>query len=66
MNCMNYDHKKNSGLFRFQSSNREFYLNSMKGYSQKIIKTGYNILDIMHLSIFCPSGQSLLPGTQNP
>jgi len=37
MNCMNYDHNKMFGLFKFQSGYRKFYLNSPKGYSRKII-----------------------------
>jgi len=37
-NCMNYDHNKNVGLFKFPSGYRKLYLNSPKGYSQKIIK----------------------------
>jgi len=39
MNCMNYDHNKNFGLFKFQSGYRKYYLNSLKGYSRKIINT---------------------------
>jgi len=37
INCMNYDHNKIFGLFKFQSGYRKFYLNSPKGYSRKII-----------------------------
>jgi len=36
-NCMNYDHKKIFGLFKFQSGYRKLYLSSPKGYSRKII-----------------------------
>ena len=36
-NWINYDHNKNFGLFKFQSGYRKIYLNSPKGYSQKII-----------------------------
>jgi len=36
-NCMNYDHNKNVGIFKFQSGYRKLYLNSPKGYSRKII-----------------------------
>ena len=36
-NCMNYDHNKNFGLFKFQSGYRTLYLNGPKGYSRKII-----------------------------
>ena len=36
-NCMNYDHNKNFGLFKFQSGYRNIYFNSPKGYSRKII-----------------------------
>ena len=32
-NCMNYDHNKFFGLFKFQSGYRKLYLNSPKGYS---------------------------------
>jgi len=37
MNCMNYDHNKKFGLSKFHSGYWTFYLNSPKGYSQKII-----------------------------
>ena len=37
MNFMNYDHNQFYGLFKFQSGYRKFYLNSPKGYCQKII-----------------------------
>ena len=37
VNCMNYDHNKNVGLFEFHSGYRKFYLNSPEGYSGKII-----------------------------
>jgi len=36
-NCMNYDHNKMFGLFKFLSGYRKLYLNSPKGYSRKII-----------------------------
>ena len=34
---MNYDYNKNVQLFQFQSGYRNFHLNSLKGYGQKII-----------------------------
>ena len=34
---MTYYYNKNFGLFKFQSGNRKFHLNSPKGYSRKII-----------------------------
>jgi len=34
---MNFDHNKNFGLYKFQSSYRKLYLNNPKGYSKKII-----------------------------
>jgi len=37
MNCMNYDHNKSFGRFKFQSGHRKFYLNNPKGYSRKKI-----------------------------
>jgi len=37
VNCMNDDHNKNLGLFKFQSGYWKFYLNSSKGYSKNII-----------------------------
>ena len=37
VNCMNYDHNKNVGLFEFHLGYRKFYINSPKGYSGKII-----------------------------
>jgi len=36
-NWMNYDHNKNVGLSKFQSGYRKLYLNSLNGYSLKII-----------------------------
>jgi len=36
-NCMNYDHNKSFGLFKFPSGCRKLYLNSPNGYSKKII-----------------------------
>jgi len=36
-NCMNYGYNKNVGLFKFQSGYRKLYLNSLKGYSPKIL-----------------------------
>ena len=36
-NCMNYDHNRNFGLFKFQSGYSKLYLNSPKGFSRKII-----------------------------
>jgi len=35
--CMNYDHNKKFGLFKFHSGYRKFFLHSPKGYSRKII-----------------------------
>jgi len=37
MICMNYDHNKKFGLFKFYSGYGKFNLNSPKGYSLKII-----------------------------
>jgi len=37
MLCMNYDHNKKFGLFKFHSGYGKFNLNSQKGYSLKII-----------------------------
>ena len=37
MICMNYDHIKKFGLFKFHSGYGKFYFNSPKGYNQKII-----------------------------
>jgi len=34
-NCMNCDHNKKVGLFKFKSGYRKLYLNSPKGYSRK-------------------------------
>jgi len=34
---MNYEHNKNFGLFQFQSGYRKLYLNTLKGYSRKLI-----------------------------
>jgi len=43
INCMNYDHNKKFGLFKFKSGYRKFNLNSPKGYCRKIInkQTGW-------------------------
>ena len=35
--CINYDNNKKLGLLQFQSGYGQFYLNSPKGYSRKII-----------------------------
>jgi len=35
MHCIDYDHNKYFGLFKFQSGYRKFYMNSAKGYSRK-------------------------------
>ena len=42
---MNYDHNKTFGLLKFHSGYENFYLNSPKGYSLKIInaQTGCGI-----------------------
>jgi len=37
MICMNYDHNKKFGLLKFYSGYGKFNLNSLKGYSLKII-----------------------------
>jgi len=37
MICMNYDHNKKFGLLKFHSGYGKFYVNSPKGYTQKII-----------------------------
>ena len=37
MICMNYDNNKKFGLLQFHSGYGNFYLNSPKGYSQKIV-----------------------------
>jgi len=37
MICMNYDHNKKFGLFKFQSGYWKINLNSPNGYSLKII-----------------------------
>jgi len=37
MICMNYDNNKKFGLLQFHSGYGNFYLNSPKGYSKKII-----------------------------
>ena len=37
MKCVNFDHNKFFGLFKFQSGYSKFNLNSPKGYSWKII-----------------------------
>ena len=34
---MNYDYNKKLGLLKFYSGYGNFYLNSLKGYSRKII-----------------------------
>ena len=46
-NCMNYDHNKNVGLFKFRSGYRKLYLNSPEGYSRKII----NAQTAIHVSL---------------
>jgi len=45
MNCMNYDHNKKIGLFKFKSGYRKFYLNSPKGYSKKKLQHRLIILN---------------------
>jgi len=37
MICMHYDHNKKFGLLKFHSGYGNFYFNSPKGYSRKII-----------------------------
>jgi len=37
MYCMNYNHNKDAGLFKFQSGYTKIYLISMKCYIRKII-----------------------------
>ena len=46
-NCMNYDHNKNVGLFKFQSGYRKLHLNNPKGYSRKI----FNAQTAIHVSL---------------
>ena len=52
-NCINYDHNKKFGLFKFQSSYRKLYLDSSKGYSWKII----NAQTVLYICKACVSSQ---------
>ena len=48
MICINYDHYKKFGLFKFHSGHGKFNLNSPKGYSLKII----NVQTATQLCVF--------------
>jgi len=52
MICMNYDHNKKIGLFKFHSGYGKFNLNSPKGYSLKIINAQTDVYLYFSYSFF--------------
>ena len=51
MICMNYDHNKKFGLFKFHSGYGKFNLNNLKGYSLKIINAQTDLYTLVVLGI---------------